>query len=307
MESIVAEARIPVDFHNPGQVFACMGLLEMADALLGNTVGGFDWGGNGPMFELRSSTDDNPLQVVLEFFNHAEVEWISPKASISERDGGRTVIERNVCASSEPSPADLPGHLVAPLHGRTIKIPFGYWADGSGLFRTAFKKSTNGASCSVRTGNALNAIHELFDRDKSLVLEDPLNIGTRTESLFRMDVRGYVDPIGVGFSPDTLRKGDGTSKTKTDVRVLGYPFCEMLSVIGLEYARPTIRSRGQFSYRVWRVADRACFLPPQLARVAFAGALPFLEYRTFVAEHVEVKQGGDRKITSVIERSLNHD
>lgn len=35
---------IPVDLFNPGQVFACLGLLEAADILLGDAEGGFNWG-----------------------------------------------------------------------------------------------------------------------------------------------------------------------------------------------------------------------------------------------------------------------
>jgi CRISPR-associated protein Csb3 len=36
-------ASIPVDLINPGQVFACLGFLEIADELLGNAEGGFNW------------------------------------------------------------------------------------------------------------------------------------------------------------------------------------------------------------------------------------------------------------------------
>jgi len=38
----MAEASIPVDLFNPGQVFACLGFLETTDVLLGNAEGGFD-------------------------------------------------------------------------------------------------------------------------------------------------------------------------------------------------------------------------------------------------------------------------
>ena len=40
----MAESTIPVDLRNPGQVFACLGLLEAADVLLGHAVGVFAWG-----------------------------------------------------------------------------------------------------------------------------------------------------------------------------------------------------------------------------------------------------------------------
>ena len=40
------ESRIPVDLFNPGQVFACLGLVEVADLLLGGAAGIFDWEGS---------------------------------------------------------------------------------------------------------------------------------------------------------------------------------------------------------------------------------------------------------------------
>ena len=39
----MAEADIPVDLLNPGQVFACLGFVEAAEVLLGDATGGFDW------------------------------------------------------------------------------------------------------------------------------------------------------------------------------------------------------------------------------------------------------------------------
>ncbi len=35
----MAEATIPVDLRNPGQVFACLGLMEAAEVLLGPAEG----------------------------------------------------------------------------------------------------------------------------------------------------------------------------------------------------------------------------------------------------------------------------
>ena len=38
----MAEASIPIDLTNPGQVFACLGFVESAEVLLGEARGGFD-------------------------------------------------------------------------------------------------------------------------------------------------------------------------------------------------------------------------------------------------------------------------
>ncbi|RMF69984.1 MAG: type I-U CRISPR-associated protein Cas8c, partial [Alphaproteobacteria bacterium] len=52
----MAEAAIPVDLFNPGQVFACLGFLEAAEILLGEAEGGFDWSNEADVrFILRAA------------------------------------------------------------------------------------------------------------------------------------------------------------------------------------------------------------------------------------------------------------
>ena len=47
----MAEATFPVDLRNPGQVFACLGLMEAAEILCGPCEGVFDYGG----FEIETT------------------------------------------------------------------------------------------------------------------------------------------------------------------------------------------------------------------------------------------------------------
>lgn len=42
----MAEAMIPVDLRNPGQIFACLGFMEAAEILCGPCEGGFDYRGS---------------------------------------------------------------------------------------------------------------------------------------------------------------------------------------------------------------------------------------------------------------------
>jgi CRISPR-associated protein Csx14 len=70
----MAESSIPVDLFNPGQVFACLGLLELADKLLGNAQGSFDLShGNTTRFCIRASGDKSPVNSAIEFFREASV------------------------------------------------------------------------------------------------------------------------------------------------------------------------------------------------------------------------------------------
>ncbi len=287
----MAKASIPVDLFNPGQVFACMGFLEAADVLLGNAVGGFEWGQSVDFFNLSGDGNESPVRAVLSFLKTAHVRWLSPRADLTERDGGCTKVLPGIAASGDPKAPDLQGILAGKREdGLDREIPFGYWADGSGRFATTFKKSTNGASSHVRVNNALDAIKQL---DLPEAACDPFNQAARTESLFRIDPRGVVDPIHGGFSPDSLRKG---AEGGIDMRVATYPLCELLAVIGLEHTRPERLDGTHFAYSVW---DR--MLPPLLARVALGGHWRLGRFRRFAVEHVEVKKGGDRKMTDIRE------
>src|SRR5581483_8227605 len=288
----MVKASIPVDLFNPGQVFACMGFLEGADVLLGNAGGGFDWTRAGDCyFHLAADGETNPIRAALSFVRTAEVKWLSPRDELRERDGGATETRSGLADSGDPKDADLPGLLRGQYDGVVREIPFGYWADGSTRFSTTFKKSTNGASSHIRFGNALAALKGL---DEETVIADPLNQSARTESLFRFDPRGSIDPIHGGFSPDSLRKG---AKGGLDVRVATYPVCELFAVLGLQHARPERLDPERFAYWVWSHVA----LPPSLARAAIGGALGLGEVRRFVVEDVEVKKGGDRKMNFVTE------
>ena len=287
----MAEASIPVDLLNPGQVFACLGFLEAADVLLDDAEGGFDWKDDGSAtFALRAKGERNPFEAVLKFLAEAEVKWMSPSANIQERDGGTTIVTPSISSASEPKASDLPALLSGFLNGKRYEVPFGYWADGSSRFRTTFKKSTNGASSHIRFENARAAIRALLAQDKTKLRDDPFGKPAMTESLFRLDPRGYVDPINSGTSPDKLRKGG------IEMRVATYPACEALAVIGLQHARPLRVGPTQFRYCVWRT-----LIPPILARAGLGAPLPFTETRQFILDHDEVKKGGDRRMISIQE------
>ncbi len=299
----MAEARIPVDLFNPGQVFACLGFLEAAEVLLGEAEGEFDWRDEANVtFILRAAGDENPFAAVLAFVKTAHVQWLSHDKNVEERDGGDTVLRESISDSESPKAGDLPAVMTGRFRGEDRKVYFGYWADGSSRFSTTFKKSTNGASSHIRFNNAHIAIKEF---DKGLSAADPFEQKARTESLFRLDPRGSIDPINGGTSFDKLRKGN------MDVRVATYPICEALALVGLQNARPGIRESGTFHYYAWSRREKEeqhChgFLPLVLARAAISVPLPFLAARCFVVQHEEVKKGGDRKMTQIYEE-MKHD
>lgn len=296
----MSEADIPVDIFNPGQVFACQGFLEIAEVLFGNAAGTFDWKNEADVrFRMRGACNNNPFKEILSFLKSETtiVEWISPCADIKERDGGPTIILDHIAASVEPKAPDLPARVNGLFEGKERTIYFGFWADGSTRYHATFKKSTNGASSHIRFMNALSAIRVLESEQTAI---DPFNQAFRTESLFRLDPRASVDPIDAGTSPDKLRKGH------IDLRMATYPMSELLAIIGLEHTRPEALKNNLFRYHVWGgdgTADglNSGYLPVVLARAAIGCGLECLARRRFVVRHEEVKKGGDRKMTSIIE------
>ncbi len=288
----MARASIPVDVLNPSQVFGCMGFLEAAEVLLGNARGSFEWPDAGEWFHIETGGNANPIEVVLEFVKTAQVKWLSPRCDLKERDGGDTEVLEGIAASRDPKAADLPGVLRGWRNGTKCELTFGFWADGSSRFATTFKKSTNGNSAYIRFKNAVDAIRQW---ETKRMAADPFNQHAWTESLFRLDPRGSVDPIHGGFSPDSLRKG---VKGGLDVRVATYPICELLAILGLEQARPERLDSNRFAYCVW---DR--WLPPVLARAVIGGLVGCGRIRRFVVEHEETKKGGDRKMNHVREEA----
>ena len=70
----MAESRIPVDLLNPGQVFACLGILEAADTLLGDAAGAFDWSVAGEVaFRVAATGEEPPVDRVARFLAAAKV------------------------------------------------------------------------------------------------------------------------------------------------------------------------------------------------------------------------------------------
>ena len=290
----MTEASIPVDLFNPGQVFACLGFLEAANVLLGDAEGRFDWNDESRVcFHLRAKGLENPFSVILDRIAIADVTWFSPSGEIKERDGGKTIVTTGLSWSQKPSHADLPGEIVVQINDKERGIGLGFWADGSSRFATTFKKSTNGASSHIRLQNGLSAMIEILKTKKDETISQPLDQSIRTGSLFRLDPRGYADPLNAGFSADKLRKGS------IDVRFATYPICELFAVVGLQHARPNRMSPHKFRYYVWGSRNTEDgFLPPVLARAGLGTPLRFLPHRCFEVEHQEVKKGGDRKMIS---------
>jgi len=268
----VTQASIPVDLFNPGQVFACLGFLEAAKALLGYAEGGFDWTNEAePRFEVHVKGNENPFYAVLAFLSEAQLQRLAPKGytdppptkKLKKKKGDEPAADEmndptgdGRVHTVEIFPGPQADRLALPLRfereGRHLDIT--HWCDASS--RNSFKLFAGQQRSAAIAQEMRSALRELWDKRREELIRDPLGLTVPLGgSSFKFDARKAWTAIGAGYSPD---------KQTHDVE--SSPVVEMLAAIGLEHARPDELETRVVRYGVWKG-----LLPPVLARAALAG------------------------------------
>ena len=297
----MAEARIPVDVFNPGQVFACLGLMETAGILLGDVEGAFDWHDAAQtLFVLRAAGEEDPLQAVLDFLRQAEVLAWAPEDSshvekpIKSKVAGTVIAVRETSPKTPfPSPDNGRDRLPAILRhdGREIRVD--YWSDvkaHTGRDNVKFWAGAGGYPGVALLKDALHLMQDHWEEART----DPFNIAVAQSSSFRLDWRRDYVPLAIGFSLNQ----------HTHVVTLGYPLVEILAAIGLSHARPGRIDKLNYRYAiVGRDDDRSCY-PPMFLRAGLGGApLPFPMRRFRMQLGWPGQEGQARCITNVYEEN----
>ena len=257
----MAEASIPVDLLNPGQVFACLGFMEAAEVLCGPCEGGFGWDkvGYSATFTLRVGKELDPVSETLRFLSQAIVQAISPiKSDLSTE---KWYIEtRNShnhefpCALPD-TPATLPVRLVCPHQSVLVD----HWADGSGRDNVKFWAGAGGYPGAGLARDALNLLHVLGRNAISDAARDPFSVSAPQTSSFRFDWRRDYIPLEAGFSPNAHGA----------IEMVGYPLVEILAAIGMQNARPSrLDARNKLTYRY---GVSSAMLPTIFARAVLGG------------------------------------
>jgi len=288
----MAEASIPVDPFNPGQVFACLGFAEAANVLLGEATGFFDWSNREAVqFHLRTPCDEDPVKHTLCFLSNAIVSTEAPYGSENlagwKRSWGvspKILPRGGPYASPDP---DSPATLVAALShsDRTIRID--YWAD---VIRdnTKFWAGAGGYPGSALVRDALNLVREIA----LTATDDPFSCAVPQSSSFRLDWRRDYIPLDAGFS---LNRHAG-------IETVGYPIVELLGAIGLTNARPRRRTKLEYRYGIVGSSRDEVWLPISLLRAALgAAAMPFDTRQFNMYLSWPGKEGQARAITTVTE------
>ncbi len=265
----MAEAAIPVDLFNPGQVFACLGFLEAAEILLGEAEGGFDWSDETNVkFRLRAQGAENPVAAVLAFLAEAEVKTVAPLRSEhrTEKWNVPTALLREgdpFPFPDPPSPATLP----ACLWVGTRSLMLDHWGDATVRDNVKFWAGAAGYPGAALARDAL----ALARPKPESALADPFAVSAPQSSSFRFEWRRDYIPIDAGFSPNEHGQ----------ITMMGYPLTEVLAAVGLAHARPQRLTKLEYRYGVASGGIADVRLDPMFLRVALGcSQLPFPQ-RTF--------------------------
>lgn len=270
----MAESSIPVDLYNPGQVFACLGLLELADQLAGNAQGAFDWSDpTQTFFRVITSVDERPVESAIDFLRNASVTSYSP-FHLERKDWltswGPEPIQLNTDREPFPFPIpESPATLPARLNSSEHQFDIVHWGDdlrSSGRDNVKFWAGSRGYPGTALAQDALALIKNM----PADVTADPLNASARQSSSFRFDWRRDYIPMEIGFSLNA-HSGDRFC-------AVGYPIVEMLAAIGLTFARPKRISKLEYHYGVVSASEGKPLLDPIFLRAALGAAnLPFCQ------------------------------
>lgn len=285
---------IPVDLFNPGQVFACLGFLEAAEVLLGQAEGGFDWGDGTVKFVLKANADSNPFTDVLAFLAEAQIEALVPLASGRTDNGNApTFVDSNGTFPVPPKVKEGNKRIWIKESALPIRLIRGedllsvsHWADTeNGREPIKTWGGAAGKSGASRMRDLLNAARSAIQANIAFAASDPFAIAAPVGG-FRLEMRRDYVPMDIGFSPN---------KHQSTMSILGFPIVEILAVIGLENARPSVINRLSYRYAVWRG-----LLTPSLARPLLGCMRSAIDTRTFAARLGEPNEY-DRSILYAVE------
>jgi CRISPR-associated protein Csx14 len=205
---------IKVDVTNPGQFFACCGLLEVANILWPGAEGWFE----GANFCVSSTDREASLSILMRRLLKADARPGEIHGTITDFKG-KAVDPKKVC------PIEI---------GTPIKLRLAWWLDEirskfSPLKLWSGRQSSWDVFCNLReAGDG----HEGFD-GSILEVQFPL------KSRFGVDPRSAWETLGAGFSPNTL-----------GMAVATFWATELLASVALAFSPPALKDE-QFCYATW--------------------------------------------------------
>ena len=235
--------RVTVDPTNPGQFFACCGLLELADRLWPGAEGWFEKGEfciacGGTLEELLAKAQQTRLEVDLDRHDESE-------------EGDDQAEEEDI--------AFVPMKIVSP-----VNLLLNWWQDkGLKTWAGTMKAPaiTLAMSCAIdiACGDPLNQCGVVRDPSKTVVGKngkERIVVGKPREP-FYFDARRGANAVDrdIGFVPDSIKKA-------YKIYTYAYPAVEFLCLLGLQRCRPLPTNRPRvFEYFTWSNPSGVAVLP----------------------------------------------
>jgi len=244
---------VSADVTNPGQFFACCGLLELAYRICSEAEGWF----GGSAFHIANSI---PLDDVLGQFAKAD---IHSSLSPEERRSLATLLSREKDALTETERIEK-ARLQRMWRVERLRLgkPFDVWLD--------WWRDHRGERTELKTWAAKQMVAEMSERMFSIVRCEILGRPARELELF---FESNDDSLPFNFDSDLCRTGSardaGFSADTLGLKSSYRPVLELLAFIGLQRFQPASLSGGQlFVYCTWGVP-----LPPPVAAATASGAM----------------------------------
>ena len=301
----MAESAIPVDLLNPGHVFACLGIMEAADLLLGGAAGAFDWhDGRETTFHVAAEGADPPVERVMRFLEEAAVVTRVPAQSRNV-DAWKTSwgAAPEVDAPGTPfpfpdpsSPATLPVVLRDDDAGDEIACD--YWGDATKRDNVKFWAGAQGKPGAAILRDALDGVRNNMRQQDT----NPFSLSAPQTISLRFDWRRDYIPVQDGFSPNSHKGGT------LPIVMVGFPLVEVLAAIGMTNARPHRKTKLEYRYGVLG-CEEGQLLDPMFHRAALGAEtspVPGRPFRRFVMRlDWPGREGDARSITQVSEEDTD--
>lgn len=250
--------RIPVDLTNPGQFFACCGLLEIADRLWPGAEGWFEL----KRFFIQSSDHDCTLRFLFDKLHKADV------------------------ISLDPDDASAPP-LQFPSFGN---LRLDWWKKVEASKGQVFDVGTTKALMTWSGSQKGPRIFRLFQETLAAAdLSDPFSQAIAVCDPQASKPDKAISPFYFDSRRDGMSQDIGFSPDEQDMSVECYPTVELLALIGIQRFRPAIDEETtprSFIYTAW--AER---LPPVVAAFAAQGIVPTRSIAAF--RFIKPSRGGE--------------
>ena len=247
--------RIRVDPANPGQFFACCGLLELADRIWNGAEGWFDSG----YFCITTEHKEASLFHLLD--KAKSIRLISNDAVSSQSDEADDDDANDSADTERYSPSF---EIVSPFSlildwwkDKTLKT----WA-GSMDERNIFIAMCN--AIDPQSVDPLNQGQVVFDVDAQPGKILRRKTSKQPKEPYYFDARRAASALSldIGFATDPLKK-------KTNLYTVAYPVVEAMCFIGLQRCRPKPTNAPRvFDYFTWRIP-----LPVTVVPIAIVGCI----------------------------------